>query len=202
MQPAKNLITFIVMKIIRIFFTVTLIITVVTAWADAGFSIRRRTAAAQITFEGTGNLTGYQLFRVYYSFHQEDSLLKNPFIREKEIMDDKTTIIIQNGGKRWDESDRYLHFALIKTDTAGTVTDTFTVYMKKWNYHMVINGIKDGKLEYSMKKSKAYFDYTVVSDDERDSGGRVNRWIFIASSLTGFILLIFMFLKRKKIKLA
>ncbi|HEX4877018.1 MAG TPA: hypothetical protein VFV31_10130 [Chitinophagaceae bacterium] len=202
MKPANKLFTFIGMKIIRIFFTVTLIITGVTAWADAGFSIRRRTAAAQITFEGTGNLTGYQLFRVYYSFLQDDTVLKNPFISDKEIMDDKTTIVIQNGGKRWDESDRYLHFALIKTDTAGTVTDTFTVYMKKWNYHMVINGVKDGKLQYSMKKSKAYFDYTVVTDDERDSGGRVNRWIFIASSLTGFILLIFMFLKRKKIKLA
>lgn len=188
------------MKRVRAFFTALLVLTSLAALADAGFSIRRRTAPAQITFEGTGNLAGYKLVLVQYSYHEEDTLLKNPFISRRDTIDDNYKIVIQDGGKRWDESERYLHFALAKSDSAGTVTDTFTVYMKKWNYQMVITGAKDSKLQYKMKKSKAYFDYAVIADDDSGSNGRVNRWIFILCSLAGLMLLILLFLKRKTIK--
>ncbi len=190
------------MKRVRAFFTTVLVLTSLAALADAGFSIRRRTAPAQITFEGTGNLTGYKLLLVQYSFKEEDSLLKNPFISRRDTIDDNYKIIIQDGGRRWDEADRYLHFALAKSDSAGTVKDTLTVYMKKWNYHMLITGEKDGKLQFKMNKSKAYFDYTVISDDESGNSGRINRWVFILCSLTGLVLLVLLFLKRKKIKVA
>ena len=184
------------MKRVRAFFTALLVLTSLAALADAGFSIRRRTAPAQITFEGTGNLAGYKLVLVQYSYHEEDTLLKNPFISRRDTIDDNYKIVIQDGGKRWDESERYL----AKSDSAGTVTDTFTVYMKKWNYQMVITGAKDSKLQYKMKKSKAYFDYAVIAADDSGSNGRVNRWIFILCSLAGLMLLIFLFLKRKTIK--
>ncbi len=188
------------MKAVRSIITVSLVLFSLSAMADAGFSIRRRTAPSQITFEGTGNLAGYKLLLVQYSFYGEDTLFRNPFISRRDTITDSYKIVIQDGGKRWDESDRYLHFALAKTDSAGTVTDTFTVYMKKWNYHMLITGEKGGKLEYKMKKTKAYFDYTVITDDESGNNGRINRWIFILCSLAGLVLLILLFLKRKTIK--
>ena len=65
---------------------------------------------------------------------------------------------------------------------------------------MMISGQKDGKLQYKLKKSKAYFDYSVIADDESGNNGRVNRWIFILCSLAGLVLLILLFLKRKTIK--
>jgi hypothetical protein len=188
------------MKLSQALFTALFILTSLTALADAGFSIRRRTAPSQITFEGTSRLNGYKLVLVHYSYRAEDTLLKNPFISRRDTIDDGYKIVIQDGGKRWDESERYLHFALAKTDSSGTVTDTFTVYMKKWNYHLLITGEKGGKLEYKMKRSKAYFDYTVIADNEPGNNSKVNRWIFILCSLTGFVLLILLFLKRKTIK--
>jgi len=169
--------------------------------ADAGFSIRRRTAPAKITFQGTGNLTGYKLCLVQYSYKAEDTLLKYPFINRRDTIYDGYNIVIQNGGKRWDESERYLHFALAKTDSGGTVTDTFTVYMKKWNYQMVISGVKNGKLLYTLNKSKAYYNYALLSYEEESRNNKINRWVFILCSLTGFVLLILLFLKRKKTKL-
>lgn len=202
MRTLLKIFTFSSMKTVRSFITVSLVLLSLSAWADAGFSIRRRTAPSQITFEGTGNLAGYKLLLVQYSYTGEDTLLRNPFISRRDTIDDGYKIVIQDGGKRWDESERYLHFALAKTDAVGTVTDTFTVYMKKWNYHMVISGQKDGKLQYRLKKSKAYFDYSVFADDESGNNGRVNRWIFILCSLTGLVLLILLFLKRKSIKQA
>lgn len=186
------------MKKVRAF-TALLVLTSLEAMADAGFSTRRRTAPAQITFEGTGNLAGYKLVLVQYSYHEEDTLLKNPFISRRDTIDDNYKIVIQDGGKRWDKYETLLHFALAKSVT-GTVTDTFTVYMKKWNYQMVITGAKDSKLQYKMKKSKAYFDYAVIAADDSGSNGRVNRWIFILCSLAGLMLLILLFLKRKTIK--
>lgn len=167
--------------------------------ADAGFSIRRRTAPAQITFSGTTNLSGYRLLLVQYSYKGGDTLFKNPYISSRVTINDESDFVIQNGSKRWDESERYLHFALAKTDSAGTVTDTFTVYMEKWNYEMVINGVNDGKLQYTMKKSKAYYNYTVLDEDDSNTNNKTSRLIFIFCSLTGLVLLIVLFLQRRKI---
>lgn len=187
---------------IKILFTGLLVLYNLAAMADAGFSIRRRTAPAKITFRGTGNIVGYKLCLVQYSYKGDDTLLKNPFISHSDTVNDAYSIVIQNGGKRWDESDRYLHFALVKTDSAGTVTDTFTIYMKKWNYNMVIAGEKNGKLQYTLDQSKAYFGYSLIAEDENEGNNKMNRWVFILCSLAGLVLLILLFIKRKKIKAA
>lgn len=170
--------------------------------ADAGFSIRRRTAAAKITFEGTRFLPNHKLLLVSYSYNSGDSLLKNPILNIWDTIHDGSSFVIQNGGKNWDESERYLHFALTKNDSAGTVTDTFTVYMKKWNYKMIITSEKDGKLQYTLKKSKAYFNYNLVDEDENEGNNKTVRLIFILCSLAGFFLLLLLFLRRKKMSSA
>ena len=158
----------------------------VTAVADAGFSIRRRTAPSEISFEGTSKLAGHTLFLARYD--------------NKEAIDDADKFVVQDGGKNWEESDRTLKFLL--ADPAGTVIDSFTVFMKKHNYHMVISGVKNNKLQYKMKKSRAYFNYAVIAEDDSNKNNQVNRLIFIACSMLGFVLLVLMFLKRRKIKLA
>ena len=163
-----------------------MLLSSLAAIADAGFSIRRRTAPSEITFEGTSKLAGHTLFLARYS--------------DKETIDDADKFVVQDGGKNWDESERTLKFLL--ADPAGNVIDSFTVFMKKHNYHMVISGVKDNKLQYKMKRSKAYFNYAVIGGDDSNNNNQVNRLIFIACSMLGFVLLVLMFLKRRKIKLA
>ena len=165
----------------------------VSAIADAGFSIRRRTAPSEITFEGTGNLAGHRLFLA------KD--YRNPnAIPNMDSIDDADKFVVQDGGRNWDESERTLKFLL--ADPAGNVIDSFTVFMKKHNYHMVISGVKNNKLQYKMKRSKAYFNYAVIAEDDSNNNNQLNRLIFIACSMLGFVLLVLMFLKRRKIKLA
>src|SRR5687767_3980207 len=127
-----------------------MLLSSLSAIADAGFSIRRRTAPSEISFEGTSKLAGYTLFLARYD--------------DKEAIDDADKFVVQDGGKRWEESERNLKFVLV--DAAGNVTDSFNVYMKKHNYHMVISGVKDNKLQYKMKRSKAYFNYAVIAEDD------------------------------------
>lgn len=187
------------MKGFKIIITILVLLLGYNASADAGFSIRRRTAPAKMTFDGIQNLSGYKLLVVEYSFANNDSLFKNPIIRHRDTIADTYNIYVQNGGKRWDESERYIHFALVKTDSIGTVTDTFTVYMKKWNYVMQVTGVNNGKLQYTLKKSKAYYPFSIFSDDEAGENTiMLNRWVYIICSLVGFSLLIWLFLKRNK----
>lgn len=195
-----NLFYIYTMKGFQIIFTMLLLTIGITAFADAGFSIRRRTAPAKMTFEGVQNLAGYTLQVVEYSYAGKDSLLKNPFISHRDTITDSYLIYIQNGGKRWDESERYVHFALTNADTTGAVTDTFTVYMKEWNYVMQIKGVTNGKLQYTLKKSKAYYPFSVFSEGEADEHSvKLNRWIYIICSVAGLSLLILLFLKRNKV---
>ena len=165
---------------------VLMLLSSLAAMADAGFSIRRRTAPSEITFEGTSKLGGYTLFHARYSGNDK--------------IDDAAKFVVQDGGKNWEESDRTLKFLL--ADPAGNMIDSFTVFMKKHNYHMVISGVKDNKLQYKMKRSKAYYNYSVIAEDDSNKNNLVNRLIFIACSMLGFVLLVLMFLKRRKIKLA
>ena len=182
----------------RTFFLIILAMANLAALADAGFSIRRRTAAAEITFKGLNNVPNHKLLLVQYSYQSGDTLLKSPFISYRDTLTDGSSFVIQNGGRRWDESDRYLHFVLAKNDSTGTVTDSFTIYMKKWNYKMVVTGEKNGKLQYTLKKSKAYFNYNLIGDDNNEGNNKTIRFIFIACSLLGFVFLLLLFLKRKK----
>ncbi len=165
-------------------------------WADAGFSIRRKTAPSHLQFEGTSSLYPYKLSRVWYHFKAEDSAMQNPLIRDREPINENHEFVIQDGGKRWDESERYLHFVL--EDASGRVTDSFTVFMKKHNYQMIISGVKDGKLQYKMKRSKAVYNYSLATESDSVGAHRISRLLFIACSVAGFVLLILLFIKRKK----
>jgi hypothetical protein len=165
--------------------------------ADAGFSISRRKPACRITFEGTASIgKAYTLVRVDYGYHDSDWRRDHRIITGRDTVDDQFSTVIQNGGRRWDESERYVHFALL--DTAGHISDSFMLYMKKFNYHLVVTGVKDGKLQHTIKKRKAVFEYGLVSYDEPESSRGTTRWIFICCSLAGLLALVVLFIKKRK----
>ena len=185
------------MKTVALFF---FLLVFHEAQADAGFSIRRKKAASNISFSGVENLKSYMLLRVlWYSNKKDDSTFSKPFIVEADTITNDSKIYIQEGGRRWEESDRDLKFVLIDRVT-GLQTDSFYIYTKKYDFHLNISGVKEGKLQYKIKKTKAVYSYGILSEGETTSESRTNRWIFILSSLLGFIMLVVVFLKRKKIQ--
>ena len=84
-------------------------------------------------------------------------------------------------------------------DSTGRATDSLKLHMKKYSYQVVINGVKDGKMQYELKKKRAVYEYALVEEDDNPGRNRLYRWIFILSSLAGFILLVGLFLRRRKI---
>jgi hypothetical protein len=65
--------------------------------------------------------------------------------------------------------------------------------MKKWNYKMIVSGEKNGKLQYTLKKSKAYFNYNLIDEDNNNGNNKTVRMLFIISSLAGLVLLLVLF---------
>lgn len=152
-----------------------------SAVADAGFSIRRRHAACIISFSGTGNLKTYKLVNAY----------RNGTINDEE------TIYVQEGGKRWEESDRDIKLLLVDTVT-GKATDSLQFHAKDYSLRIKISGEQNGKLQYSMDSTKAVYDYLLLNDDEKSEQFSRNRILFITCSAAGFILLLLLFFFRKR----
>lgn len=188
------------MKYINAGILVLCLFSGLSAFADAGFSIQREKPPAEIRFRGTGNLGGYLLVRYYLSYYQDDSLLKNPMLKILDTVYEDQVFRVQNGGKRWEESDRYLQFALVTPDSAHSIVDSFTIYLEKYNYEMNITGVKDGELQNTMKKTKAYYEYGLIGEEGTGKKAKLYRWIFIGCSVAGFVLLTLFFLKRKNNK--
>jgi hypothetical protein len=176
-------------------FTLLLVMLATSSFADAGFSIRRKKAAVNISFSGTDKLSGYKL--IHLTGYYIDTADKRPFANKGTIVTEKYSFVVQNGGKRWEESDRNQKFILVDANT-GMTTDSFTLYAKKQNIHYEITGVKDGKIQYNTKKNMAVYQYSVVGENEDTGTHKINLVIYIVISLLGFTLLVYLFKLQKK----
>lgn len=164
------------------------------AFADAGFNIRRRQALSVISFSGCNNLRLHQL--VFAGSHFRMDTVNRPYASWGQVVYDDYKINTQDGGKRWDESDRNIYLLLIDTSN-NKITDSLHLYAKDYNMHIIIAGDSAGKLQYKIDSSKAIYQYMVMGDDESNGAFKRNRFIFIGCSLIGFVLLIVLFIRRK-----
>jgi len=173
-----------------------LILSSYTCFADAGFSIRRKKAASNISFSGTNNLRAHKL--IHRTGFYIDTADKTPWANKGRVVDDSYKVQVQNGGKRWEETDRYQTFILVDMQT-GATTDSFTIYAKEKNIHFAITGVKDGKLQYGTKKNMAVYQYTVVGEDNDNvNTHKINLVIYIVISLLGITMLVYLFKRQKK----
>ena len=166
------------------------------ARADAGFSIRRKTATSTLSFSGTGKLGAYKLVTYSRVYEHDDSLLLRPRFEWRDTVTDASYYYADDSRRRFEESDRDQRFMLL--DPSGRPTDSLYIYLKKYNYKLVITGVKDGKLQYEIQRKKAVFEYGLVENDDNQGRNLVYRWLFIATSLAGFALLTWLFLRRRK----
>jgi hypothetical protein len=177
-------------------FAFMLLLISITSIADAGFSIRRKKAAVNISFSGTNNLTAHKL--IHRTGYYIDTTDKRPWANKGRVVDDNYKILVQNGGKRWEETDRYQTFLLVDMQT-GTTTDSFTIYAKEKNIHFDISGVKEGKLQYNTKKNMAVYQYSVVGEESDNvNTHKINLVIYIVISLLGLTLLVYLFKRQKK----
>ena len=171
----------------------------VAAWvfADAGFSIRRKHAVVIFSFSGINNLKGYKLIQTEYYVLEGDT---RPYPHLGQTIDnDNFTISIQEGGRRWEEEDRNIFLSLVDAQTGKTV-DSLQLYAKDYSMHFKISGVQNGKLQYQTDSTKAVYKYLILNEEEDSAAAyRRNRLIFIACSLLGFILLAWLFVRRKNI---
>lgn len=165
------------------------------AFADAGFNIRRRQALSVTSFSGCNNLRSHQLVFAG-SYFGMDTADKRPYNKRGEIVYDDYKINIQDGGKRWEESDRNIYLLLVDTSN-NKITDSLHLYAKDYNMHIIIAGDSAGKLQYKIDSSKAVYQYIIIGEGEKNGAFKRNRFIFIGCSLIGFVLLIALFIRRK-----
>ena len=183
----------------RFFLLALLSLGICDVQADAGFSIRRQHALSVFSFSGIDNLQGYKLIQTHVGYNTKEGDTR-PYAHMGQIIeDDNFTITVQEGGRRWEESDRHIYLNLVDAQTGKTV-DSLQLFAKDYSMHFKISGVKDGKLQYRTDSTKAVFQYVLMSeDDETAAAFRRNRLIFIACSALGFILLGWLFLRRKNL---
>ena len=170
-----------------------------SAHADAGFSIRRKHELTIFSFSGIGNLGNYKLIQTHVGYYSREGDIR-PYANMGNIIeDDNFTINVQEGGRHWEESDRNIYLNLVEAQTGKTV-DSFKFYAEDYSLNFKITGVKDGKLQYRTDSTKAVFQYMILGDDDATASAyRRNRLIFIACSALGFILLGWLFVRRKNL---
>jgi len=179
----------------RCIVTIILTVTFYCSFADAGFSIERQKAASIIKFSGTANLLSHKLIRVRDVYI--DTTDKRPYANKGEIIDDASELYIQDGGRRWEESDRDINLILVDTLT-GKITDSLKLFAKDYSMNVKLAGDKDGKLTYTIDSTKTIYEYSLKGDAHTVAAFNRNRNIFICASIAGFVLLVALFVIKKK----
>ena len=158
--------------------------------ADAGFNIRRKQATVRVEFKGVEQLKECHL--VYYRWTTEyrDSL---PPAVNRTVLDTiaaETVITVNNARKFFDEEMRNAQFGLV--DTQGNWVDSFSLYLKDFNYQVKLAGIQQNRLQYKLDSTPVVFEYALWNGDgtHTDAAYTRNRWIFIGASVLGLILLV------------
>jgi hypothetical protein len=115
------------------------------------------------------------------------------------IDEDPFVISTQEGGRRWEESDRDFYISLVDT-VQGITVDSMKYIAKDYNITFTITGVVNGKLQYRADSSKAVFQYVLFNKEASPAVYKKNRIIFIACSVLGLLLLVGMFWRKKIIK--
>ena len=170
--------------------------TCLSVLADAGINIRRQHAISVFSFSGIDHLQGYKLIQTHVGYYTSPDDPRPYAKLGRIITDDNYTITTQEGGRRWDESDRNIYLSLVDSIT-GTTIDNFQYYARDYNLHFKIAGVKDGKMQFRIDSTKAVYQYILLNGEDSKAAFGRNRLIFIACSALGFLLLIGSIIRKK-----
>jgi hypothetical protein len=166
-------------------------------FADAGFNITRPKAPCYAVFKGIDKMPEFE----FYKIAARDE--------RKEIVLDSTLLLKENDSLRiyYGEGERKYWQGPIKilarNKSTGQVVDSFVLVADGNNLTINFAGIENNKPGHTITKTKSEYPYTLFGDEDVDTAvARRNKYILIAMSATGFLLLFFMISKRRKNKIS
>jgi hypothetical protein len=166
-------------------------------FADAGFNITRPKAPCYAVFKGVNQMQGFEFYKV------------SALDERKEIPLDSSHLIRENDSLRiyYSEGERKYWQGPIKilarNKNTGQVVDSFVLVADGNNLTINFSGIENNKPAHTITKTKSEYPYTLYGDEEVDTAvAKRNKYILIAMSATGFLLLFFMINKRRKNKIS
>lgn len=171
-----------------------LMLAPVFAFADAGFNIERTKAPCFAVFKGIDKLKGYEFFKI--SINDERRGSGNIFDSSHHLYNNDSLRIYYKEGRRYWQGPIKI---LIRDKETQQFIDSFTLIADGYNLKINFTGVQDNKLKYTIDKSKANFPYELFPGDDATNAAVANRnkFILISLSVIGFLVLAFMFYKRR-----
>jgi hypothetical protein len=159
-------------------------------------SVSRRHATSLFTFDGATKLGNYILTYNHYGFFKKDSLFEGYQKISRQINTEPYVIETKEGGRRWEEEDRKIYISVIDT-LKGITTDSLYYFAKDYNINFTINGVSNGKLQFTADSTKAIYDYRIFGNEDNPAAHKRSRIILIAISVLGILLLAWLYTRNK-----
>lgn len=156
-------------------------------YADAGPNIGRPKAPCYAVFTGMNKLSDY-VFLEYEGYQLDKYFVINDNERRR--------IYYAEGEKRWHGPIRIV----IQDKRTQKNIDSFMLAAEGYNVTINFTGVENNKVKYTVDKTKADYPYELFMGEDTDntSLAKRNRYILISLSVIGFLMLAFMFYKRRK----
>ena len=164
------------------------------ALADAGPNIGRPKAPCYAIFMGIDKLTDYEFFKVYDGSENYTEYFTKPEFR----VNNNDTLQISFTSRR--DKDRVNPIKiLVRNKMTQEFVDSFTLVADGYNLIINFTGAENDKVKYTIDKTESEYPYQLFSGDATSdvSLAKRNKYILISLSVIGFLLLLFMFAKRK-----
>ena len=160
-------------------------------WADAGPNIGRPKAPCYAEFTGLDKLQNYDLFK---TINRRNGRIDEIDSTNKITDGEKVRIYYEKGEKRWHGPITIF----VRDKITNLIVDSLILNAEGHNLNINFTPSENGKPTYIIIKTKAEYPYQLFGTDEPNdvSTARRNKYILIALSGIGFLILLFMFFKR------
>lgn len=153
--------------------------------ADAGPNIRRTKAPCVAVFTGLDKLNDYSFFLSEKDYNNNSTILNN----------NDTARIYYTSGEKWRNGPVTV---LVQDKRTQQNIDSFTLSAEGYNLAIHFTGVENNKIKYTVDKTKSEYPYQLFNNDSKPDPAlaKRNRYILIALSAIGFLILVFMLFKR------
>ena len=160
--------------------------------ADAGFNIRRPKAPCFAVFTGIDQLPGYEFFKISKEDKGIQERINDSSFR---LYDNDTLEIYYSEGRRYWQGPVKI---LVRDKASQQFVDSFTVSAEGYNLAVHFNPAGNNPPTHSISKTQAEYPYNLYTGEKVDTAtAKRNKYILIAMSALGFLLLFFLVFKRK-----
>jgi hypothetical protein len=180
----------------KLFFYLNFIVLLPTfCYADAGFNLGRPKAPCVAVFKGIDKLNDFEIIKT--SEYEERRSKEKPFDSSGIIKDNDSLKIYYTEGRRYWQGPIKI---LVRNKLTHQFVDSFTLVAEGYNLTINFVGVENNKVKYTIDKTKAEYPYELFMGENVNSASvaKRNKYILISLSVIGFLILTFMFYKRRK----